>query len=137
MENSQCERQREKLLRDTVIDPTCVEACILGDSGHGRRGHGDGRRLFTWRDFVGRRLRRHGQPVRVVALQRVVVARVFRRARLALAAATTATTTQAATEVATGQDAAQHEQRFAPRTGHHEVRVYVLLAELLRYVQTE
>lgn len=93
--------------------------------------------MVTWRNFVGRRLCRHGQPVRVVALQRVVVAGVFWRARLALAAAAAATTTQAATEVATRQDAAQHEQRFAPRTGHHEVSVDVLLAELLRYVQTE
>lgn len=136
------------LMCNSIIDPTCVEAGVLGDakchgrgtSGRGgrRRGHGDGRRLLAGRAALAARLHGHGcHAVRVVALERVVVARLFWRAGLALAAAAVAAAAQAAAEVAASQDAAHDEKRLAPGARHYEIRINILLAKLLRDVQSQ
>lgn len=123
---------------DAVVDPTCVETGALGGGARGR--HGDGARgLVRWgrgaRLAAG--LRRHRHTVRVVPLQRVIVARLLGRAGLALATAAVEAAAQAAAEVTARQDTAADEQRLAPGGRDHEIRVDILLAELFRYVQPQ
>lgn len=123
---------------DAVVDPTCVETGALRSGA--RRRHGDGAGGVVRRGRGARLasgLRGHRHAVRVVPLQRVIVARLLRRAGLALAAAAVEAAAQAAAEVAARQDTAADEQRLAPGGSDHEVRVDVLLAELFRYVQPQ
>lgn len=67
----------------------------------------------------------------------MVVSGVFRRRRPVLAAAEVAATAAATTAIAAGHDAAHQEDRLARGRRDHEVRVDILLAKLLRDVQTE
>lgn len=123
---------------DAVVDPTCIETGALGGGAWGRHGDGAGglvRRGCGARLAPG--LRRHRHAIRVIPLQRVIVARLLGCAGLALATAAVKAAAQAAAEVAARQDTAAEEQRLAPGGCHHEVRVHVLLAELFRYVQPQ
>lgn len=61
----------------------------------------------------------------------MIIAGVFGRTRLALAAAEVTAATQAAATVAAGRDATDEEECLAPSGSDNKVSVNILLAELL------
>lgn len=137
-----------RLVRDAIVDPTCVEVGALGGGLRGRerdgrlhvgpgRGQGDRRLLFLVGDGLRRDRSWSADTVRVVPVQSVVVAGLLRGARLTLTAAAIETAAQTAAEIAPGEYAAAEEQGFAPCGRDHEVSVHIFLAELLSDVEAE
>lgn len=101
-----------------------------------RRGHGQ-RHSLLGGPALGARLAGHRlHAVRVIALQRVVVASIL-GPRLELAAAAVAQAAATTAAVASRQYTAYYEQGFAPWAGNHEVGVDIFLSKLLRDVESE